>query len=86
MVINKALAFAGVSALALQSFGLGATAPFPTSDISLLSRIFPIALLMTLSFGALGLYSAHQRAKVKGVVSRVLIAFGCAFAGLGVLY
>ncbi len=41
---------------------------------------------MTLSFGALGLYSAHQRAKVKGVVSRVLIAFGCAFAGLGVLY
>lgn len=84
LALVEMLVFAGTSAAALHYLGsdsLGASVVLPA-----LTRVATVALVMTLSLGALGLYSAHQRAAMAGVLSRTFIAFAVGLVGLEVLY
>jgi len=50
------------------------------------STLFPGPVILLLSLGAVGLYSAHQRADLKGVFSRALVALGVTAITLQIIY
>ena len=73
LALVESLAFAGITLLTLFSLGAdGGSSQQPLLEMA--PKALTIAFLLTLSLGALGLYSAHQRADVAGVLSRALVA------------
>lgn len=76
------MAFTAAAWLAIHAAGglqsSGATALLPAT--------LPVSLALVLCFGALGLYSAHQRADLKGVLSRAVLAVVVAVVGLQLAY
>ena len=80
----EALAFAGAGYLGLHYTEAHSSAPvgWPAA----VQQILPIPVALVLALGALGLYSAHQRADLGGVLSRAVLGFGVAFAVLEVGY
>ena len=85
LALVESLVFAGTTLLTLLSLGTdvgGSQQPL----LGMAPKALTIASLLTFSLGALGLYSAHQRADVAGVLSRALVAFVVGLLGLGILY
>jgi len=79
----EALVFAAAGYVGLQYLSVESAA-FSSSTV--VPKIGAIAVVLVLCLGAIGLYSAHQRADVGGVLSRALVGFVVGLIGLEALY